>query len=216
MAIALFQTLPYFFSLQNTLPLISKREELKSDIKLALLNLMPLKIDTEIQIIKQLANYPLTLDIDFIYPQGYLSKNTPKEHIENFYKNFNHIDTKQYTGIIITGADLEHIDYNDIYYWDELQKILLWIKESNVCSLFLCWSAFTALFILHGIGNTKISPKISGVFTHHTILKEHPFTIGFDDIHMAIHSRYTAINSIYDNTGLTAISKLRRGGRLYD
>lgn len=160
-------------------------------LKIAILNLMPTKIITETQILRCLSNTPLQIEIDLIQTSSHKPKNTPKEHLLAFYKTFNDIKYENYDGLIITGAPVENMPFEEVEYWDELCKIMEWSK-SNVHSTFhICWGAQAALYYHYGIPKYNLPEKMFGVFEHKLINKKSRLFRGFDDIFYVPHSRHT-------------------------
>lgn len=162
-------------------------------LKIALLNLMPVKITTEIDLIRLLSNSPLQVELDFIKLNTHTSKNTSKEHMQAFYKDFNLILNHKYDGLIITGAPVEQMPFEDVIYWKELTEILTWAKSNVTSSLFICWGAQAALYHYYGIPKYQLKKKMFGVFTHTKNDSMHPILRGFDDVFYVPHSRYTEI-----------------------
>ena len=162
-------------------------------LKIAILNLMPLKIMTETDLLRLLSNTPLQIEIDFIDVENHISKNTPREHIETFYKKFSEIKNDKYDGFIITGAPLELKSFEEVDYWDELCGIFEWAKHHATSTLYICWAAFAALYYHYGVIRQIQEDKISGVFPHHILTPYNPIFRGFDDEFYVPHSRYTYV-----------------------
>jgi homoserine O-succinyltransferase/O-acetyltransferase len=160
-------------------------------LRIAILNLMPVKIKTETHLLRMLSNSPLQVEVSLIYPSGHISKNTPKTHLDAFYKNFSEVRTKKFDGLIITGAPIEHLDFEDVSYWPEMQEIFAW-ADTNVTSMFcICWGAQAALYHYYGVAKVQLQEKTFGVFSHTVTDKTVPLLRGFDDIFYAPHSRHT-------------------------
>lgn len=177
-------------------------------LKIALLNLMPLKIETEIQILRCLSNTPLQIEIDLIQTTTYKSTHTPKTHLLNFYKTFDQINQNKYDGMIITGAPIELMKFENVDYWNELCNIMDW-SVKNVCStLHICWGAQAALYHHYGILKHELSQKVSGVFSHKVLTPKENLFRGFDDNFFAPHSRYTEVKKedILKNKNLKILS----------
>lgn len=160
-------------------------------LKIAILNLMPLKIMTETDLLRLLSNTPLQIELDLMDTISHDCKNTPREHIEEFYKTFNDIKYDKYDGLIITGAPVEKLDFCDVEYWDELTMIFDWARENVTSTLYICWAAFAGLYHNYGVPKYILDKKISGVFRHHVIDKKNPIFRGFDDEFYVPHSRFT-------------------------
>ncbi len=176
--------------------IMSEKNANKQDIrplKIAILNLMPLKIMTETDLLRLLSNTPLQIEIDFIDVENHISKNTPREHIETFYKKFSKIKNEKYDGFIITGAPLELKSFEEVDYWDELCEIFEWAKHHATSTLYICWAAFAALYYHYGVIRQIQEEKISGVFPHHILTPYNPIFRGFDDEFYVPHSRYTYV-----------------------
>jgi len=162
-------------------------------IRLALLNLMPLKITTETDLVRVLSNSPLQVELDLIGLKSHTSKNTPIEHIREFYIDFDHIKNQKYDGLIITGAPVEQLKFEDVNYWNELTEIFDWAKTHVTSSMFICWSAQAALYHYYGIPKYPLSKKMFGAFEHKVNDPLNPLFRGFDDVFFAPHSRHTEI-----------------------
>ena len=183
-------------------------------LKIALLNLMPIKITTEIDLIRLLSNSPLQVEIDFISLSSHISKNTPKEHMLAFYKDFNLIIHNKYDGLIITGAPVEQIPFEEVIYWKELTEILSWAKSNVTSSIFICWGAQAALYHYYGIPKYPLHKKMFGVFKHTRIDSTNPILRGFDDVFYVPHSRHTEIrrDDILKVPELTILSESKESG----
>lgn len=162
-------------------------------LKIIILNLMPLKISTETDLLRLLSNSPLQIEIDFMKIKGHTPKNTPSEHMSAFYRNFDELNDKKYDGMIITGAPVEQLDFEDVTYWDEMKMILDWAENHVTSSLFICWAAQAALFHYYGIPKYPLEKKKFGVFEHVLSDPKLPIFRGFDDLFYVPHSRHTEI-----------------------
>ena len=162
-------------------------------IKIGLLNLMPLKEDTELQILRSLSNTPLRVDVVFVRVSGHVSKNTSTSHLHKFYQSFEEIKEQKFDGFIITGAPVEQIPFEDVDYWDELKEIMEWTKTHVTSTLHLCWGAQAGIYYHYGIDKTQLPEKMFGVFKHHVRNRRIPLVRGFDDAFYAPHSRHTEI-----------------------
>jgi homoserine O-succinyltransferase len=183
-------------------------------LKIALLNLMPIKITTEIDLVRLLSNSPLQVEIDFISLRTHISKNTPKEHMLAFYKDFNLIIHNKYDGLIITGAPVEQMPFEEVIYWKELTEILLWAKSNVTSCMFICWGAQAALYQYYGIPKYPLDKKMFGVFEHAKTDSTNPILRGFDDVFFVPHSRHTEIRKedILKVPELIILSESRESG----
>lgn len=162
-------------------------------MKIIILNLMPIKEKTETHLLRLLGNTPLQVEITLLHPITHASKNTSDEHLETFYKSFTEIKDQKFDGMIITGAPIEHLQFEEVDYWEELKEIMDW-KWKNVTSTFhICWGAQAGLYHHFGITKHALSAKLSGVFTHSITKKHIKLLRGFDDQFVVPHSRYTEI-----------------------
>jgi homoserine O-succinyltransferase/O-acetyltransferase len=162
-------------------------------LRIAILNLMPVKETTETDLIRLLSNTPLQLEIDLVKIGGHTSKNTSEEHMNAFYVEFEQIRHKKYDGLIITGAPVEQLEYEDVSYWNEIEEILDWAKANVQSSLFICWASMAALYHYYGIPKHPLSQKMFGVFHHTPSDPLSPIFRGFDDEFHVPHSRHTEI-----------------------
>ncbi len=162
-------------------------------LRIAILNLMPLKIMTETDLLRLISNTPLQIELDFIDTDSHVSKNTPREHIETFYKKFDEVKHNNYDGLIITGAPVEKVDFEEVDYWQELTEIFDWAKKHVTSTLYICWAALAGLYHHYGIPKYVLDRKISGVFKHHIDDELNPIFRGFDDIFYVPHSRYSEV-----------------------
>lgn len=160
-------------------------------LKIAILNLMPIKMTTETHLLRMLSNSPLQVEITLLYTATHIPKNTPMEHLNLFYKCFEDVKDTYFDGLIITGAPIEHLNFEEVYYWDELSEIMKWSDKNVTSSLFICWGAQAGLYYFYGIPKYDTPKKVFGVFEHHVLDKNIPLVRGFDDVFMAPHSRNT-------------------------
>lgn len=165
-------------------------------LKILLFNLMPTKITTETQILRLLSNTPLQVEITLIYTKMHLSKNTPKEHLDAFYQTFDDISMHKYDGLIITGAPIEHLDFEEVDYWEEIVKIMDWADQHVTSTLFICWASQAGLYHHYGIPKYMMNEKIFGIYNHKIYNRTNVMTRGFDDEFFAPHSRYTEVRRI--------------------
>lgn len=165
-------------------------------LKILLFNLMPTKITTETQILRLLSNTALQVEITLIYTKMHLSKNTPKEHLDAFYQTFDDISMHKYDGLIITGAPIEHLDFEEVDYWEEIVKIMDWADQHVTSTLFICWASQAGLYHHYGIPKYMMNEKMFGVYNHKIYNRTNVMTRGFDDEFFAPHSRYTEVRRI--------------------
>lgn len=177
-------------------------------LKIIVLNLMPIKITTETDLIRLLSNTPLQVELEFLRMSGHESKNTPEEHMKAFYKTFDEVKLKNYDGMIITGAPVEMLPFNDVTYWGELVEIFDWSKVHVTSTLFICWAAQAGLYHFYGIPKYLLDKKMFGVFKHQNLVSL-PIFRGFDDEYFVPHSRHTEIREedILKINELTILSK---------
>lgn len=176
--------------------IMDESRALSQDIRplhIVILNLMPKKIDTETQLLRLLGNTPLQIDIELLQTASHVSKNTSSEHLLKFYKTFDQVKHKQYDAMIITGAPVEHLAFEDVDYWPELCKIMDWSRTNVFSTLFICWGAQAALYHFYGIPKYPLDKKLFGVFEHTKEKISHNLLYGFDDIFFAPHSRHTEV-----------------------
>src|SRR5690625_3572017 len=177
-------------------------------LNIIILNLMPEKERTELQLLRLLGNTPLQVNITFLHTATHQSKNVSKSHLDTFYKTFPDVKDKRYDGLIITGAPVEHLDFEEVNYWQELTEIMEWSKD-NVTSVFhICWGAQAALYYHYGIDKYELPKKCSGVFKHRVSDPTIKLVRGFDEEYHAPHSRYTSVpmNEIEADSRLTLLS----------
>ena len=215
-------------NLQKNLPAIEllKKEHIfvmdslrasKQDIRplrIIVLNLMPLKITTETDLVRLLSNSPLQMELDFMKIKGHLPKNTPVEHIQEFYKDFDIICNDYYDGMIITGAPVEQLSFEDVTYWDELKAIFNWSRTHVTSTIFICWAAQAGLYHFYGVPKYELETKKFGVFPHTMNDPYLPIFRGFDDEFFVPHSRHTEIRQedILKVPALRLLSESREAG----
>ncbi|QOR65169.1 homoserine O-succinyltransferase [Cytobacillus suaedae] len=163
-------------------------------LNIVILNIMPNKEKTETQLLRLLGNTPLQVHITLISPETYEPKTTSRNHLEQFYTTFSEIKEKKFDGMIITGAPIEHLEFEEVAYWKELQSILNWTKTNVTSTLHICWGAQAALYHHYGIRKYSLPKKCSGVFTHTVQRKDSRLVRGFDDIYNVPHSRFTDLH----------------------
>ena len=162
-------------------------------LRIVILNLMPKKIETETQLLRLLSNSPLQVDIELLLTASHVSKNTPSEHLLKFYKTFDDIKDERFDGMIITGAPVEQMDFEEVDYWPELCQIMAWSKTNVYSTFHICWGAQAGLYYHYGIPKHPLPHKMFGIFPHTTLVPDHPLLRGFDERFMAPHSRHTTI-----------------------
>ena len=170
----------------------AERQDIRP-LKIAVLNIMPTKIVTETQLIRLLSNTALQIEIVLLQTASYQSKNTSADHLDAFYKSFEQVRREKFDGLIITGAPVETLDFEQVDYWDELCDIMAWSKSNVYSTLHICWGAQAALYYHYGIKKYPLDKKMFGVFEHEVLLCEHELVRGFDEIFYAPHSRHTEI-----------------------
>jgi homoserine O-succinyltransferase/O-acetyltransferase len=185
-------------------------------LNIIILNLMPEKEKTEVQLLRLLGNTPLQVNVTFLRTSSYISKNTSSFHLELFYQQFSEIKTKRYDGLIITGAPIEHLPFNEVEYWQELIEIMEWSKDNVTSTLHICWGAQAALYYHFGINKYELSQKSSGVYSHDVHEWTEPILRGFDDTFYAPVSRYTdvAIEKISNHPNLKLLASSKEAGPL--
>lgn len=183
-------------------------------IKIGLLNLMPLKEDTELQILRSLSNTPLQVDVSFITVSSHSSKNTPTSHLHKFYQKFCEIREQRFDGFIITGAPVEQISFEAVDYWEELTQIMEWSKTNVTSTLHLCWGAQAGIYYHYGIDKVQLDSKMFGVFWHQVLNRKIPLVRGFDDVFLAPHSRHTEVpmDKIRAEKRLTVLAESEEAG----
>ncbi len=162
-------------------------------LKIIILNLMPLKISTETDLLRLLSNSPLQIEIDFMKIKGHTPKNTPSDHMRAFYRNFEDLNIRKYDGMIITGAPVEQLPFEEVTYWDEMKQILDWAQHNVTSTLFICWAAQAGLYHYYGVPKHPLDRKKFGVFKHTHVDENLPIFRGFDDEFFVPHSRHTEV-----------------------
>src|SRR5690606_6452618 len=174
-------------------------------LRVLILNLMPLKITTETDFIRLLSNNPLQVEIEFLRLDTHTPKNTPEEHLELFYKGFKEVTENYYDGMIITGAPVEMLEFEDVTYWDEIKTIFDWARKHVTSTLYICWASQAALYHFYGVKKIPLEKKLFGVFKHTASDKRHPLFRGFDDEFYIPHSRHTTLSEA-DLTDLSEVA----------
>ena len=193
-------------------------------LRIVILNLMPLKVTTETDLIRLLSNTPLQLDINFMKLKSHTPKNTPIEHMMMFYRDFDLMRNEKYDGMIITGAPVEQLDFEDVSYWEEISCIFAWAKTHVTSTLYICWAAQAGLYYHYGVPKYPLPKKMFGIFPQQKLDPQLPIFRGFDDEFQMPHSRHSEIRreDILANPALTLIAEsadsgvsivMARGGR---
>ena len=162
-------------------------------LRIVILNLMPLKITTETDLVRLLSNTPLQMEIYFMKLKSHTSKNTPIEHMMMFYKDFDVLSKEKFDGMIITGAPIEHLEFEEVEYWEEISKIFAWADTHVTSTMYICWAAQAGLFYHYGIPKYHLSKKMFGIFKQYTLQPQIPLFRGFDDNFSMPHSRHTEV-----------------------
>lgn len=164
-------------------------------LRIVILNLMPVKITTETDLLRLLSNTPLQIEIDFLKIRDHEHRHTPAEHMKTFYKTFDQIKNRKYDGMIITGAPVEHLPFEEVTYWEEMKEIMDWSVTHSTSTLYICWASQAGLYHFYGIPKYPLGKKISGIFRHRVSDNKIPIFRGFDDEYDVPHSRYTEIRA---------------------
>lgn len=193
-------------------------------LRVLILNLMPIKITTETDLIRLLSNSPLQIEVEFLRLESHTSRNTSEEHLTEFYRSFDEIKDQNYDGMIVTGAPVEMMDFEEVYYWDEITTIFDWSRKHVTSTFYICWASQAALYHFYGIPKYLKEDKVFGIYKHKVLDKKFPLFRGFDDLFFAPHSRHTEIKrddiekhadlnilSESDDAGVYIVSS--RGGR---
>lgn len=163
-------------------------------LNILILNLMPLKEETELQLMRSLSNTPLQVNITLLRTMTYQSKNVTKGHLDRFYEDFSSVRNKKWDGFIITGAPVEKYEFEDVDYWDELREIMDWSENNVTSTMHICWGAQAGLYYRYGVRKYDLPKKLSGIYEHHTFHRKTPLVRGFDDSFFVPHSRYTGVS----------------------
>ncbi len=184
------------------------------ELRIVILNLMPIKQDTELQLLRALSNTPLQIDVTFMQLESHASKNTSASHLKKFYQTFSELKDKRYDGLIITGAPVEKLEFDEVDYWAELTSIMEWSKTHITSTLHICWGAQAGLYYHYGVKKRLLPMKLSGVYNHFVLNRKEPLVRGFDDIFCAPHSRHTEADrdDILNNKALTVLADSKEAG----
>lgn len=185
-------------------------------LKIAIVNLMPTKIATETQLLRLLGNTPLQIEISLVHMEAHQSKNTGEEHLEKFYITSSEALNRKFDGMIITGAPVEQIPFEDVDYWNDLCKIMDYAEKNVFCTLYICWGAQAGLYHHYGIPKYCLDKKISGIFTNYKTTKAEPLLRGFDDLFPSPQSRHTEVrrSDIEKHKNLTILAESEESGIL--
>ena len=162
-------------------------------LRILILNLMPTKIATETQILRLLSNTPLQVEVELMQTVTHVSKNTSQEHLTKFYKSFDEVKNQKFDGMIVTGAPVEQMEFEEVDYWDELCQIFEWAKNNVYSTFYICWGAQAGLYYHYGLKKYPLEEKMFGIFEHHPLDLYHPLMRGIDDKYFVPHSRHTEI-----------------------
>lgn len=178
-------------------------------LQICILNLMPVKQDTELQLLRALSNTPLQVDVTFLNMKSHISLNTSANHLNKFYVSFDDIKDKKFDGLIITGAPVEHMEYEEVDYWEELVEVMEWSKTNVTSTFHICWGAQAGLYYHYGLPKHILPNKVFGVFEHKVMNRKIPIVRGFDDYFMAPHSRHTEVSAedIHNCEALTVLAE---------
>lgn len=183
-------------------------------LQICILNLMPVKQDTELQLLRALSNTPLQVDVTFLNMKSHTSLNTSANHLNKFYVTFEDIKWKKFDGLIITGAPVEHMEFEEVDYWDELTEIMDWSKKNVTSTFHICWGAQAGLYYHFGLKKKMMPAKVFGIYEHKVMNRKNPIVRGFDDYFMAPHSRHTEVSSedIHACEALTVLAESEEAG----
>lgn len=183
-------------------------------LRIAILNLMPVKDTTETDFVRILSNSPLQVELEFMKIGSHESRHTAPEHMSAFYHNFDEMRKHKYDGFIVTGAPLEHMPFEEVTYWDELREVFNWAHSNVTSTLYICWASQAALYHFYGINKYPTQEKVFGIFPHHAVMPGHPLLRGFDDVFYVPHSRHTELrkDDILKHQELEIISESDEAG----
>ena len=196
---------------------VDEKRALHQDIRplqICILNLMPLKEDTELQLLRALSNTPLQIDVSFMRVSSHQALNTSPNHLNRFYSTWEELKDNTYDGMIITGAPVEQLSFEEVDYWDELCRIFEWTKENVTSTFHICWGAQAGLYYHYGLKKMMLSEKLFGIYRHKVLQRKVPLVRGFDDIFLMPHSRYTAVpaRAIHECKDLVVLAESDEAG----
>ncbi len=185
-------------------------------LQICILNLMPVKQDTELQLLRALSNTPLQVDVTFMKVSSHISQNTSVRHLNTFYDTFEALRGNTYDGLIITGAPVEQMPFEEVDYWEELCRIMEWSRENVHSTFHICWGAQAGLYYHYGLDKISLPEKLFGVYEHQVMNRKEPLVRGFDDVFCIPHSRHTATprEAIHGCAGLTVLAESQEAGVL--
>lgn len=185
-------------------------------LQICILNLMPVKQDTELQILRALSNTPLQVDVTFMKMNSHRSMNTSMNHLNQFYHTFDELKENRYDGLMITGAPVEQIPFQEVDYWDELCEIMEWSKKKVTSTLHICWGAQAGLYYHFGLDKVLLPRKLFGIYEHKVMNRKIPLVRGFDDYFLIPHSRHTAVpaDAIHECRELLVLAESEEAGVL--
>ena len=183
-------------------------------LQIAILNIMPVKQDTELQLLRALSNTPLQVDVTFLNVKNHISKNTPADHLNKFYYTIDDVRNQKFDGMIITGAPVEDITFEEVDYWEEMCEIMDWAETHVTSTLHICWGAQAGLYHYYGIDKQKLPEKLFGIYEHKVANRKIPLVRGFDDVFLAPHSRHTESprDAIHACPALTVLAESEAAG----
>ncbi|NMA66171.1 MAG: homoserine O-succinyltransferase [Clostridiaceae bacterium] len=197
MPINIPNNLPAYETLQKENIFVMSEERARTQdirpLRIAIMNLMPTKIETETQLLRLIGNSPLQVDIQLLHPRTYKSKNTPQEHFNLFYNTFDEIKDQKFDGLIITGAPVETMEFEEVAYWEELKELMDWSVDHVFSTFHICWGAQAGLYHHYGIPKYSLEKKLFGVYPHVVTEKYYKLFRGFDDVFYVPQSRYTEV-----------------------
>jgi len=196
---------------------MGEKQALQQDIRplrIAILNLMPTKINTETQLLRLLGNSPLQVEIDLLHMDSHESRNTPMEHLLEHYSTFADIRDQTFDGLVITGAPVETLAFEEVDYWEELKEVMDWARRNVTSTFYICWGAQAGLYHYYGVPKHPLAAKMFGVFPHHLNVRYERLARGFDDVFFAPHSRHTEVRreDILKVPGLVLLSESPEAG----
>lgn len=183
-------------------------------IQILILNLMPLKEETELQLLRSLSNTPLQVDVSFMMVSSHTAKNTATSHLNKFYQAFEEVKAHKFDGMIITGAPVEQMEFEEVDYWEEMKEIMEWTKTNVTSTIYLCWAAQAGLYYHYGLQKHQMDHKVFGLFAHKVQNRKIPLVRGFDDVFLAPHSRHTEVRAedIHNCQELTVLAESEEAG----